>query len=249
MNIQAQFGGDEERVARRSIEQAGTILKGLRGDMPENFATLLFAGATPEDLVRYEPRELAELAESAWLLLQERKAGTAKIRFDSRSGPIGAESIKSVSIIEIVNTDMPFLLDSVMGELTNQGLDVRLMLHPIFTVERDHTGALVGFRGEGPAIGAAARESFIHMHVEGIEDLVRQTEIVKAIGSVLEDVRLCVTDWRPMLSRVGELIAEIKNNPPPLPVEEIAEATQFLEWLVANNFTFLGVREYAMTGD
>ena len=52
-----------------------------------------------------------------------------------------------------------------------------------------------------------------------------------------------------MLSRVGELIAEIKNNPPPLPVEEIAEATQFLEWLVANNFTFLGVREYALTGD
>ena len=52
-----------------------------------------------------------------------------------------------------------------------------------------------------------------------------------------------------MLARVGELIAEIKNNPPPLPVDEIAEATQFLEWLVANNFTFLGVREYAMTGD
>ena len=35
-----------------------------------------------------------------------------------------------------------------------------------------------------------------------------------------------------MLSRVGEVIAEIKNNPPPLPVDEIAEATQFLEWLV-----------------
>jgi hypothetical protein len=52
-----------------------------------------------------------------------------------------------------------------------------------------------------------------------------------------------------MLARVGELIVAIKNNPPPLPVDEIAEATQFLEWLVANNFTFLGVREYAMTGD
>ena len=143
---------------------------------------------------------------------------------------------------------MPFLLDSVMGELTEQGLDVRLVLHPIFTVERDHTGALIGFRGEGPAVGAAQRESFIHIHVERIEDEARQNEIVKAIGAVLEDVRLCVQDWRPMLARVGELIAEIKNNPPPLPVDEIAEATQFLEWLVANNFTFLGVREYALTG-
>ena len=124
-----------------------------------------------------------------------------------------------------------------------------LVLHPIFTVERDHTGALQAFRGEGPAVGVARRESFIHIHVERIEDEARQEQIVKAINAVLGDVRLCVADWRPMLARVGELIVEIKNNPPPLPVEEIAEATQLLEWLVANNFTFLGIREYAMTGD
>ena len=37
MNVQPQFGSDEERAARRLIEQAGTILKGLRGDMPESF--------------------------------------------------------------------------------------------------------------------------------------------------------------------------------------------------------------------
>ncbi|MBV8838710.1 MAG: NAD-glutamate dehydrogenase, partial [Alphaproteobacteria bacterium] len=249
MNIQPYFGSDEERAARRLIEQAGNILKGLRGGIPDSFAAQLYAGAVPEDLVRYEARELADMAESAWLFLQERKPGAPKIRFEARSGPLGAERVKSVSIIEILNTDMPFLLDSVMGELTAQGVDARLVLHPIFTVERDHTGVLTGFRGEGPAIGVARRESFIHIHVERIEDEARQAEITKAIGEVLSDVRQCVVDWRPMLSRVGELIAEIKNNPPPLPVDEIAEATQFLEWLVANNFTFLGVREYAMTGD
>ena len=249
MNIQGQFTSDEERAARRLIEQAGTILKGLRGDMPESFAPLTFAGVSPEDLVRYEARELADLAEAAWLFLQQRKPGAPKIRFESRPGPIGAEGIKSVSIIEMINDDMPFLLDSVMAELTEQGIDVRLVLHPIFTVERDHTGTLIGFRGEGPAVGAAQRESFIHIHVERIEDEARQAEIVQAIEAVLADVRVCVQDWRPMMTAVGEMIAEIKNNPPPLPVEEIAEATQFLAWLVANNFTFLGVREYVLTGD
>ena len=139
--------------------------------------------------------------------------------------------------------------NSVMAELAQQSVDVRLVLHPIFTVERDQTGALIGFRGDGPAVGAARRESFISIHVERIEDEARQSQIIEAIRGVLADVRLCVQDWRPMMSRVGEVIAEIKNNLPPLPVEEIAEATQFLEWLVANNFTFLGVREYALTGD
>jgi glutamate dehydrogenase len=249
MNIQGQFGSDEERAGRRLIEQAGTILNGLRGDLPGNFAPLMFAGVSPEDLVRYEARELAELAEAAWLFLQQRKPGPPKIRFESRTGPMGAERIKSVSIIEMINNDMPFLLDSVMAELTQQGVDVRFVLHPIFTVERDQTGTLVGFRGDGSAVGAALRESFIHIHVERIEDEARQAAILQAIGGVLEDVRVCVQDWRPMMSRVGEVIAEIKNNPPPLPVEEIAEATQFLEWLVASNFTFLGVREYALTAD
>ncbi len=48
-----------------------------------------------------------------------------------------------------------------------------------------------------------------------------------------------------MTARVAAVIAELKANPPPLPVAEIAEAIQFLEWLVANNFTFLGIRNYA----
>jgi len=248
MNIQGQFISDEDRAVRRLIEQAQIIIKSVRGDVPDSFLALMFAGVPAEDLTRYEARELAELAEAAWAFLQQRKAGTPKIRFESRPGPMGAERVRSVSIIEMINSDMPFLLDSVMAELTQQNVDVRLVLHPIFTVERDQTGALIGFRGDGPAVGAAQRESFIHIHVERIEDEARQAQIIDAIGAVLTDVRVCVQDWRPMMSRVGEVIADIKNNPPPLPVEEIAEATQFLEWLVANNFTFLGVREYRLTG-
>jgi glutamate dehydrogenase len=248
MALQESFASDEERAARRLIEQAGSILRGLL-DMPQSFAPLLFARVSPEDLVRYEARELAELAEAAWQFLQERRPGPPKIRFESRGGPIGAERIKSVSIIEIINDDMPFLLDSIMGELTEQGVDVRFVLHPVFTVERDAAGSLAAFRGEGPAVGAARRESFIHIHVERIEDEARQARIVEGIEHAIGDVRVCVQDWRPMLARVSEVIAEIKNNPPPLPVDEIAEATQFLEWLVANNFTFLGVREYALSED
>jgi glutamate dehydrogenase len=247
MSIQESFS-DEDRAARRLVEQAGGILRGLR-DIPTGFAPLLFALVSPEDLVRYEAREVAELAEAAWLFLQERRAGAPKIRFESRGGPIGAARIKTVSIIEIINDDMSFLLDSVMGELTEQGVDVRLVLHPIFTVERDHAGSLVGFRGDGSAVGAARRESFIHIHVERIEDPARQARILAGIELALAHVRVVVQDWRPMLARVGDVIAEIKNNPPPLPVDEIAEAAQFLEWLVANNFTFLGVREYVLSED
>ncbi len=68
------------------------------------------------------------------------------------------------------------------------------------------------------------------------------------MSTVLDEVRLAVQDWRPMLNRVNGIVSELKANPPPLPVDEIAEAIQFLQWLLADNFTFLGVRDYSVDG-
>ncbi len=50
-----------------------------------------------------------------------------------------------------------------------------------------------------------------------------------------------------MTARVGEIAAELKINPPPLPKDEIDETVAFLEWLISDNFTFLGARDYVFT--
>src|SRR5438132_1438536 len=81
------------------------------------------------------------------------------------------------------------------------------------------------------------------------EVAARRAEIVQATAPTLADVRVCVHDWRPMMDRVQEAIVGLKTNPPPLPTKEIAEAIQFLDWLIANNFAFLGVRNYVFTAD
>ena len=249
MALEGLLDTEDQRAARRLIERAATILTGLHGDMPESFAAQMFARAAPEDLARYEPREIAALAEEAWLFLEARSPGTAKIRMQSRNGQIGSERIRTVSILEIVNDNMPFLLDSIMGELTEQDLDVRLVVHPVFAIERDTTGSLIGFYGEAASSAAAQRESFIHIHAERVEDEARRAALVQSIEQALADVRVSVEDWRPMLGRVREVIADMRSNPPPLPVDEVAEAVQFLEWLTADNFTFLGVREYAFPSE
>ena len=249
MALEGLLDTEDQRAARRLIERAATILTGLHGDMPESFAAQMFARAAPEDLARYEPREIAALAEEAWLFLEARSPGTAKIRMQSRNGPIGSERIRTVSILEIVNDNMPFLLDSIMGELTEQDLDVRLVVHPVFAIERDTAGSLIGFYGEAASSAAAQRESFIHIHAERVEDEARRAALVQSIEQALADVRVSVEDWRPMLGRVREVIPDMRSNPPPLPVDEVAEAVQFLEWLTADNFTFLGVREYAFPSE
>jgi glutamate dehydrogenase len=230
---------DEAHATQALIAAACSVLDGEHRGVPGDFVAALFARAVPEDLMRYDARELAALAAEAWALLAVRKKGMPNIRLASPADAPGT------SVLEVVNDDMPFLLDSVLAEVAERGLDVRLVVHPVFTVERDGEGRLTGFKGVQPGNSGGLRESFIHIHIERIGDEARRAEIAKALEQVLADVRAAVTDWRPMLRRVGEVIAELKTNPPPLPVGEIAEAIQFMEWLVDENFTFLGLRNFA----
>ena len=239
--------GGEERAARARIDAAGKLLRGGKDDAPDDFAALLFAGTAPEDLVAYEAADLATLARDAFAFLSTRKPGAPKIRFAAPKAT-GDDCLRSVSVIEIVNDDMPFLLDSVMGELAERGLAARLVAHPILAVERDKAGKLKAAPGPAQTNGGETRESFIHVHVDAVAAAPRRDEVVAALDQVLAQVRRCVQDWKPMLGRVADVIKELKTNPPPLPVDDIAEAIQFLEWIAADNFTLFGVRDYAFSG-
>jgi glutamate dehydrogenase len=239
MNIELPKSRDEAPAADL-LARAVSALSVADPRTPPSFVEQLFGQTVPEDLLSYAAEDLAALARRAFGLLAERTPGAPKIR----CGPVPLPSTRerrSVWVLEIVNDDMPFLLDSVMGELAERRITVRLVAHPVLRVSRD------GARLTG--IGDGARESFIHLHLDGVPDEAECEEIETALASVLREVRLAVIDWRPMLERVNAIVAELKTNPPPLPVEEIAEAIEFLQWLAHDNFTFLGLRNYTSDGD
>ncbi len=236
---------EHENPARAAIEQASTALAARRSDVPATFVAQLYARALAEDVLCYAVADLADLAERAFDFLKQRQPGGPKIRCETVALKKSSER-KAVTVIEIVNDDMPFLVDSVMGELAERRLTVQLVAHPVFGVWRD--GANLAVLGAADASGSA-RESFIHIHLEPIADEVVRADVVRALGEVLGEVRLAVQDWRAMLERANSIVADLKTNPPPLPVDEIAEAVQFLQWLLADNFTFLGVRNYTFDGN
>ncbi len=230
---------EDELANPALIAAAAASLAKRNHDIPQDFLAALFGHAVSEDLERYGAEELAEIAEQSWLLLMERNAGAPKVRFEA------APMTPDVSVLDIVNDDMPFLVDSVLGELNERGLDISLLVHPVISVERDKAGRLVAFQGARKDGGA--RESFIHIHIECVEDAAQRAEIVRALEEVLADVRVAVQDWQSMLARARSVIADLRRNPPLIPVEEIAEAIQFLEWMADNDFTLLGARDYTFT--
>ena len=230
---------EEDPPRETLVPSATSLLAGRRRDIPADFLTELYGWAVPDDLERCNPEELSAVGEQSWSFLLERKPNAAKIAFTP------ARTARNLAVLEILTDDMPFLVDLVLGEVSERGLDIRLLVHPVFTVERDDAGRLTAFKGTRRCEGR--RESFIHIHVAGMDDEAQSAEVVRALEDVLADVRIAVADWRPMLARANEVASELKANPPPLPAEEIAEAIQFLQWIAADNFTLLGARDYAYT--
>jgi glutamate dehydrogenase len=205
------------------------------------FAERLYAGALAEDLAAYGGDELVAVAEAAFASFRERPQRQHRIRLRDHDRH-GAGAGDAVTIVEIDNDDMPFLFVSVLGQITDLGLDIRLALHPILVVRRDDAGRLVEIGGGETT--ASRRESLIQVHVGRIADEALRAELVAGLDATLADVRAAVDDWRPMLSRIERLIAAYLRGPTPLSLAVRDETVEFLTWLVQDNFTFLGLREY-----
>jgi glutamate dehydrogenase len=217
-----------------------------RARLPADFVEALFGRVPVEDLAPYSAQTLADLAAQAFAHLRApRKGGGPDIRFvDCDVERAGHR--RQVTVLEVVNDDMPFLLDSTLAELVEQGYEPKLVAHPILAVERDGTGSLVRLVSEATTSPSAGekRESFIHIHLDRLDDAATRERLTEALRQVYADVAVAVRDWPAMRERAEQIVAEYRANPPPLPVDEMAEAIAFLEWASADNFIFLGVREY-----
>jgi glutamate dehydrogenase len=202
-----------------------------------------FGQVDPEDIAERKPADLYGAVLSHWNFARKREPGRARVRvFNPTIEEHGWQSTHT--IIEIVNDDMPFLVDSVTMEVNRHGLTLHLIIHPLILVKRDADGTLLGVGADGDP--DARRESFIHVEVDRITDAAQMEALAADVIRVLADVRLAVADWKPMHEKVLSVVAELDKNPPPIPPEQLEEGRAFLRWLADNHFTFLGYRRHEL---
>lgn len=209
------------------------------------FAELLFHDLGDAEAGKLGDSDLAAVAKFALEFLTEKPIAGHKLRFRHIGG--GGTGPAHATLIEIVNDDMPFLVDSVMDEIQSRDVPVQMVLHPILKTRRTAAGRLEAVTGPGDRDWREGQESFIQVHLEPISDQAAG-QLITALDRILGHVRLAVTDWRAMLDRVERVIADYQRSPPPVSELERTETVEFLQWLTRGNFTFLGVRELAMVG-
>lgn len=225
---------------------------------PKNLADLKrFIGAFYttshlQDIQSQKPERLLAIARSAWQLGEKRFPGSPKVWvFNPDPKKDGWKTPHTC--IQIINDDMPFLVDSITGGISNaRGLRIHTIHHPLFVVERDDNGHRIKTLGAyAPGKGKKqpkGRESIIFLEIDIQSSVEARKELESFIYRILADVRHSVDDWRQILKKAKETCANLikagKGKDKPL----FLEAKAFVDWLTDDNFTFLGYREYYFEG-
>jgi len=196
-----------------------------------------------EDLEGRSAKIMAQIALRHLDFAAERKKGQAKLRIynpsDKEHGYTSAHTF-----IEMINDDMPFLVNSVAAAINRHDLSVHITVHPIIRVERDAKGKLKSIYKIGSQKGQP--ESFIRIAMDRETDPKVLKKLESEIRGVLSDVRLAVRDWKKMSKKMLETCELLKFGPRRVDETLREESQAFLQWLSEDHFTFLGYREYKL---
>ena len=92
-----------------------------------------------------------------------------------------------------------------------------------------------------------ARETLVYMEITRTADEPRLAELGVALAAVVSDVHVVVADFDAMRVQVDALIAGYATCSAPVAGPDREENRALLEWLLDDNFTFLG--DEALTVD
>ena len=201
------------------------------------FCHAFFARMASIDADLHTPAQWAVLVSSLLDFMRQRQNGQTLIRVLNPKETHGGRSL-----LQIVTDDMPFLVDTVSMVVAHT-LRIHAVIHPVVHVVRTAPGVLSSLSADVGDDVAGQPESIMHFEVDRIADDQRSS-LQSAVGAALDDVRAAVKDWAAMRDKALAVAADLPQRKLPLDTAAVTEASEFLRWLVADNFTFLGYREY-----
>jgi glutamate dehydrogenase len=217
------------------------------GEGPGGLAEHLLARAPAEDVAAYEAADLKRAAELAARAVARHRKGESVVAIDAESGV--SRQGRPLTVITVVNDNMPFLFDSILGEITDTAGEPTFVTHPVLAAQHGKAGVeeILGDGGVARDGDAHDRLSVVHVHIPRL-NAEQAAALAQRLEAMLAQVRAATADWKPMLARLDQAISEFRYAPIPLDRKSVAEAIAFLEWLRDDNFTFLGMREFKYTG-
>ncbi len=203
----------------------------------KDFINLLYINLSDENIYSITPDILYQTAQSAYLAISVLKNWKIELN-QYKSFDKEKNKTKEFTVIQILNKDMPFLVDSLTNELKAWGLSPIFIAHPILAVKRNPESCLLeNFSASGSKGENVAYESIIQFYlpscnIENFEALKNKLE------QVLECVYLANNNWTDIRNLVEHTVSFFDTRQ--LKKYDKIEAISFLNWILNNNFIFLG---------
>jgi glutamate dehydrogenase len=227
-----------DSILQQIMQRLGTA----QGAQAHAFAQHFFKRVSADDLAGRPVEAWSAMAVGLLEFVRVRKPGVPNVRvFNPTREHDGYETTHTV--IDILTEDMSFLVDSVAIAIDQAGVGAHVMIHPVYSVDRDAGGHVLSL---GPEGGRGKSESLMHFEVDRIAEPAERAQLEQTIRATLEDVTQCYGDWAAMRDKMLEIADGLAVQKMPLAPESVAEAREFLRWAAADHFTFLGYREYGV---
>ena len=119
---------------------------------------------------------------------------------------------------------MPFLVDSVTGNLNQWNCQVHLVIHPVVRLRRDDIGVRDELLPPVTNGKVGISEAVMHLQIAEQSDPMALAKIAADLAGVLDDVRVAVTDWPAMLGQLDDANARMQAGAFPQSDAEVAES-------------------------
>ena len=212
----------------------------------EKFAKSLYSNMSKEDLAHRNDSDLYGAALSLWNSLEKNTSDDAVIRvFNPEVAKDGWQS--SHTIVEIIAKDMPFLVDSVRMAMNRENIASHLLLHSPLKIQRDKNAKISAVSNLKAEQESSSTKTVFFIEIDRQTDSSVIDSFKKELESVLNDVSTAVEDWQPIRQKLIAVSKALPSSNHNNSASEVAETVEFLDWLVKDNFTLMGYRQYDLS--
>ena len=214
------------------VEELAPHIPGNQLPSLREFVHLYYAMDTRQDLMDCKRRDLLGATLSFWKLIERHDPDSPIIEVHNPDYPHNGWH-STHTVIRMIHRDMPFLVDSLRMKLNERGLTIHNLRNAVIHTRRDAAWKMA-FEDESKV--TAHREAIIYVEVSRQEEEDELEQLRDQLLAVMADVARVVKDYRPIYNRVSFLADTMSGG-------QAEEVKSFLQWLLNDNFTFLGYEE------
>jgi glutamate dehydrogenase len=224
--------------SKRLIQQAKKALPKTAPKAAQDFLEQFYAKVMAEDLRHITPQDMAEIAMIHMDMIKKRNGQEPVIRIEQKASRKN-EGL-GFTALHLLNEDMTFLVDSIAARLSHDYKYIDLLIHPIIYGKTNKSGVLQKVETKpSPSL-----QTLSHMYIElhGMVADNKLDDLKNELLEIIKDVRCATRDWLLMKDKIYVTQAGLKNAP--CSKLEKEEYISFLDYVLNDNFTLLGYREY-----